>query len=263
MNKFTKQEAQEHSTKIIECDNKYQRSLRLLLIEALQKEAHKALGLASFEDYLETLSPKMNSMSSSKMRRHANAGLIELEILGIEGIGSICEGALRVLSEKVTPEKRREVYDSAFKSSDGYPTSTQLIEAAEKLKLYKKESSKEKSGDNKTTGKKRASNNDLKSNDNSKNVKKLDYMPEPESKSSKVVDINKLSPKKQGRKLVEMLGVDGATILAYMLEGAMDETVYKEYIKIRNHNSIKEWQEIIAGIDDALSSKKSKKVTVN
>ena len=175
----------------------------------------------------------------------------------------MCEGALRVLSEKVAPEKRKEVYEAAFKSSDGYPTSTQLIEAAEKLKLYGKQSSTKKSGDNKTTDKKQASNNDVKSNDNSKNVKNLEHLSEPESKSSKVVDIKKLSPKKQGRKLVEKLGNDVADILAYMLEGAMDEFIYTEYKKICKLYSMEEWQGIIDGIDDALSSKKSKKPTTN
>lgn len=147
---FTKSEAIEHDKKIVACDRKFHRDIRILLVEAYEGKSHEALRLGSFDQYLTKLSEKTISLSVKHLRRIAKAGLIEIDLIGRDNVGKMSGAALRAFSENMKPEHIKMVYKQVLttnKTIKPHPTGitgTQVIEAAKKLGVYKQQPSKKK-----------------------------------------------------------------------------------------------------------------------
>ena len=259
MTNYTELQAIECQSKVITCGKKFYKDLRLLLIDAFEGKAHKALNLdGGFTAFLNCIAKKSSNLSTSYMNRQLHAGQVEILIIGRERVGEIPEGAARVLFENVTPEHRKEVYEVAYRSmahNRCHPTIKQLIEAAESMGVYSQQEAKKKVNQQKI---------DTVEAENTSNKTKKVTSPAP-SKSivSNVVKIKKdeFSLKKCGRNLITKLGVKKAEILSDMLYGASDSDIYKEFSNILKIYDIDDVNVIGTELDKALAVKleKSKK----
>lgn len=146
----TKEQAESLCSKISDLLRSHHKTLRVKLGEAFLWKPHEALGLNSFEDFLEKCKSEGVEFSNSYMRRVAQAAAFEIKKNGISTVGQIREGSLRPLFENVAEEHRDAVYEHAIKLAKAKKnkrnlTANHIVKAAKELEYYKQQESKTKS----------------------------------------------------------------------------------------------------------------------
>jgi hypothetical protein len=144
--KLTIEEAKSEQKAIIACLKKNSKELRTTLANAKLNDAYSVLGFKSFEAYLkDCIATARIDMKPDYARKCANAGIVEMHILGEDKIGTMPEGALRIFSENIDKTNWIPVYELAKKwSKCRYPTNQKIIKAAQSLKAYRKDETKSK-----------------------------------------------------------------------------------------------------------------------
>lgn len=145
-NVSTLEEAKSEKKKLITCLKKQPKELRTILAHAKLNNGYSVLKFKSFEAYLkDCISLARIDMKPDYARKCANAGIVEMHILGEDKIGTMPEGALRIFSENIDKTKWIPVYELAKKwSKCRYPTNQKIIKAAQSLKVYRKDETKSK-----------------------------------------------------------------------------------------------------------------------
>lgn len=212
INKLTPGQATFLTKKIITCINNHNKELRTMLVNAQLSNIHEAFNDDSFDDYLEKrIVPKIG-MKKDYAKNIANSGLVEMQILGKEKIGTMKEYPLRKLYENVNECHRVKVYQLARKGLEinKYPTGTQIIEAAKKLKVYKQQASKLNPIEK---------NTDTKANKNNKETKKkqADIKSPTAPSKSNIISIKSLSSNKVSKIIIDAYQpADIRKILGYL-----------------------------------------------
>jgi hypothetical protein len=142
--KLTLEEAKSEKKKLIAFLKKQPKELRTILAHAKLNNAFLVLGFKSFEAYLkDCIATARIDMKPDYARKCANAGIVEMHILGEDKIGTMPEGALRIFSENIDKTNWIPVYKLAKKwTKCRYPTNQKIIKAAKSLKVYKKDETK-------------------------------------------------------------------------------------------------------------------------
>lgn len=242
--KLDKEDVQLLTDKIIACLSGQNKEQRTLLAEAKLKGVHETLQLTSFEQYLESCITKSKiGMEINYARKQANAGIVEIQILGKENIGTMREYPLRILYENVDECHRVPVYQLARKGlkNNKYPTANQIIDSAKELGFYRKK--KSKSNPNKNLEAKEESAN-AKTNEG-KLSKKANIKPEINTTSSRssAKDVAKhLSSDEASREIIATYEFDDIRRIMGILKSVQYKAIVDECDYIINHckeNAIK------------------------
>jgi hypothetical protein len=265
--KTTKDEAQSERKKLVALFKNQSRELRTALAKAKLSKSYQVLKYKSFEAYLKDIILRAHiDMKTDYARKCANAGIVELTILGEDLIGTMREAVLRIFYENIPKSYWKKVFELAKKNSRKPSmyrllTSKQIIEAAISLEVYKKvetkskENLKEKNTATKTNNKPLLLNGD-KGNGNKtfsnginniSNVESDNKVSTSNPSNAKVVSIKSLTSDKASEHIVSkyqandiknILGflrvsqnenIQGSCnyILAHCKEGAIKNTINK------------------------------------
>jgi hypothetical protein len=149
-NKLTIEEANLEKKAIITCLKNQSKELRTILAHAKLNNGYSLLGFKSFEAYLkDCIAIAQIDMKPDYARKCANAGIVEMHILGEDKIGTMREAVLRVFYENIPKPHWKKVFELAKENSRKPSmyrllTSKQIIETAISLEVYKKKETKSK-----------------------------------------------------------------------------------------------------------------------
>ncbi|MDO9256329.1 MAG: hypothetical protein Q7U54_12510 [Bacteroidales bacterium] len=229
------EEAQLLTEKIVACLSGQNKEQRLLLAEAKLQNVHDTLEFDSFEEYLKDCIRKSKiGMEINYARKQANAGIVEIQILGKENIGKMREYPLRILYENVAECHRVEVYKLARKDLkvNKYPTNKQIIVAAKELNVYKQKKSKQT-----IKPETKEENTKVKTN-KGKLPKKSNIEPEINTKSSRssAKDVAKnMSSDEASREIIETFELDDIRKIMGILKSDQNKEILDECDYIINH----------------------------
>jgi hypothetical protein len=148
--KLSIDEAKKERTEIIATCRNQTKDLRRLLAKAKLSKGYDVLGFTSFELYLNDIILKHKlDISPDYARKCANAGLVEIVLLGEEAIGTMREAPLRVFYENIDEKLWKKVFALAKKDSRKPMlyrrlTAKQIINAAKKIDVYSRINGKTK-----------------------------------------------------------------------------------------------------------------------
>jgi hypothetical protein len=247
----TPEEAKGFLSKFKTIKMSHDRDVRLLLMESNNRQAHKALGLNTFDAFLKDVSQKVGDLSAAYLRRQLKAAEIELELFGEDKVGKLAESALRVLSENVDPEHRKEVYEKAAKcrspKKKKVPTAKQLTEAAVALNVYKQQEGKKKqsTGEQAIVDRASQSKKDMPTNPN--NVMPI---------------LQKPKPQRRGSQLANELGKEAA-LFGKLLKKISEKSWSGKLLEIIQNYSKEELLSIAKGIESNLPNEEEEKPAVS
>lgn len=226
--KLSLEEARTEKKELIALGRNQSNDWRTHLAKAKLTNGYLVLGFKSFDAYLKDIIRIAKiDMSPDYARKCANAGIVEMEILGEKMIGTLREGVLRVFAENIPESRWKQVFDLAKKSSGKssdfkFLTSKTVIKAAISLKVYKKDKSaqngnlKENNIDIKTNNKKLFDGKNI-SIEPAKHKKSKSESSTIESKLNKTIDdeapVKSLSSKEAKEKIIEVYEHDDIEII--------------------------------------------------
>lgn len=240
-NKLAIKEANLEKKAIITCLKRHPKELRTILAHAKLNNGYSLLDFKSFEAYLkDCIAIARIDMKPDYARKCANAGIVEMHILGEDKIGTMPEGALRIFSENIDKANWIRVYELAKKwSKCRYPTNQKIIKAAKSLKVYKKEETKSKENLKEKNTATKTSNKPLLLNGSKGNGKKTfntgkhnntnidpdNKVSSSNSSKSKVIPIKALTSDKASKHIINKYEANDIVNILGFLRVSQDEKV--------------------------------------